>query len=109
MQFRCIRWDKEEGDLNLPLENRKNLSHLFANFMEIPKELVLKLPRVTMLGDMQLLIENHKGIIEYTSSIVRISTGSGELEISGENFVLQAINQEEIAIEGKIFALQFKD
>jgi sporulation protein YqfC len=40
---------------------------------------------------------------------VRISTGCGELVISGENFVLQAISQEEIAVEGKIGDLRFNN
>jgi len=92
----------------LPHESRKSLGDFFASFLEIPRDLALNLPRVILLGDMQVVVENHLGIIEYTPETVRVSTGVGELVIEGKELTLRAIHQEEIAVEGKISNLGFR-
>ncbi len=80
----------------------KNLEYFLAHFLELPKELVMGLPRITVLGDIQLIVENHRGIIEYTTERVRIGTGIGELRVTGSGLTLRTIFPEEIAVDGKI-------
>jgi sporulation protein YqfC len=92
----------------LPQESRKSLGQFFASYLEIPRDLALNLPRIVLFGDMQVIVENHLGIIEYTSGTVRVSTGVGELVIAGQELTLRAIHQEEIAVEGKIASLSFR-
>lgn len=72
-----------------------------AGMLEIPQDIILDLPRITMLGNQQLLIENHKGIIEYTPSLVRIKLNQGELIISGKNLILGNLQIEQILVEGQ--------
>ena len=76
-----------------------------ANYLELPKDLLMNLSRITLIGDIQLHIENHRGIIEYTKEKIRISISMGELVIVGEDLVLRNIFPDEIAVEGKIKAL----
>ncbi len=73
-----------------------------AGVLEIPQDIILDLPRITMLGNQQLLVENHKGIIEYTPSLVRISLNQGELKISGKNLILGNLQIEQILVEGTV-------
>ncbi len=80
----------------------KSLEYFLAHFLELPKELVMGLPRITVLGDIQLIVENHRGIIEYTTERVRIGTGIGELRVTGSGLTLRTIFPEEIAVDGKI-------
>ncbi len=89
----------------MPRESKKRLEYMLANLLELPKDLVMDLPRVTLLGDMQVIVENHRGIIEYTRERVRISTSLGELIIDGTSLALRTIFPEEIAVDGKIRAL----
>jgi len=95
----------EKGGVFLPRESKKRLEYMLANLLELPKDLVMDLPRVTLLGDMQVIVENHRGIIEYTRERVRISTSLGELIIDGTSLALRTIFPEEIAVDGKIRAL----
>ena len=78
-----------------------------AGILEIPQDIVLDLPRVTMLGNKQLLIENHKGIIEYTPSLVRIKLNQGELIISGINLMLGNLQMEQILVEGTVCEIKY--
>ncbi|NPV29222.1 MAG: sporulation protein YqfC [Firmicutes bacterium] len=86
----------------MPRESKKRFEQALAHFLELPRELVMDLPRVTLLGDMQVIVENHRGIIEYTRERVRISTSLGELVISGAGLALRTIFPDEIAVDGKI-------
>lgn len=85
--------------------DKKKRMEILANYLELPKDLLMNLPRITLVGDMQLHIENHRGIIEYTKEKIRISISIGELVIIGEVLMLRNIFPDEIAVEGKIKAL----
>ena len=37
-----------------------------AELLEFPKDIMLDTSKVVMIGNLQIFIENHKGIIEYT-------------------------------------------
>lgn len=76
--------------------------------MEIPKDIALDLPKVVMVGDLQVFVENHKGILEYTPGLIRIAVSPGELIIRGSDMYLRNILMHEIALEGHITAIELK-
>lgn len=86
---------------------KKKVKRKFSDFLEIPGDVVLDMPRITLVGNIQLLVENHRGIIEYTPEGVRISVGEGELAVTGENLALRNIIPDELCIEGVIRTLSF--
>ncbi|MGI6678313.1 MAG: sporulation protein YqfC [Dehalobacterium sp.] len=80
----------------------------FVNVLEIPTDIALNLPRIIMLGNLQLNIENHKGIVEYGENKIRIAVTRGYLEIMGRNLVLRNVQLDEIMINGEIDRLEIK-
>ena len=88
------------------LRRKGNLQSL-AGLLEIPQDIILDLPRITMLGNKQLLVENHKGIIEYTPSLVRIKLTQGELYIQGSNLSLGNLQAEQILVEGVVQEVKY--
>lgn len=87
--------------------NKKNNLLVLASLLELPDDIVLDLPRMTMLGNKQLLVENHKGIIEYSTALVRIKLSQGTLVIHGEQLSLGSLQQEQILVEGIIKLVQY--
>ncbi|MDD3653942.1 MAG: sporulation protein YqfC [Desulfotomaculaceae bacterium] len=85
----------------------KRFKRRFADIFEIPGDILLDLPKIVIVGNVQLQIENHHGILEYTTDTVRISTGEGEVAIRGENLILRNILPDELCIEGLIRTLSF--
>ena len=83
-----------------------NLNRL-AGIFDIPQDIVLDLPRITMLGNRQVLVENHKGIIEYEAAKIRIKLSQGELIISGADLILGNLQAEQILIEGVIATIHY--
>ena len=89
------------------LRRKKTDFKILAKILEIPQDIILDLPRITMLGNKQILIENHRGIIEYTSNLVRIKLNYGELAVNGTGFTLGNLQPEQILIEGIIHHVQY--
>lgn len=86
---------------------RKKVKKQFSDFLELPGDVMLDMPKITMVGDIKLYIENHRGIIEYSTAGVRISVMEGELAVSGEGLTLRNVLPDEICVEGKIKSLSF--
>lgn len=77
--------------------------------LDLPKDIVLNLSRITITGNIAVFIENHKGIVEYKNDLIRINTSTGTLSVSGQGLLIKTILQDEICIEGKIKAIEFEE
>lgn len=88
-------------------ELKKKVKRQFSEFLEIPGDVMLDLPKITLVGNIQLFIENHRGILEYTPEGVRVSVGEGEVAVTGENLLLRKILPDELCVEGNIRSLSF--
>lgn len=75
---------------------------LMTEVLELPKDLVLDLPRITLVGNVQLTIENHRGVILYTDTHVRVAVARGEIVIAGQRLTLRSILPDEIIVDGTI-------
>ncbi|PWV95409.1 sporulation protein YqfC [Paenibacillus cellulosilyticus] len=80
----------------------RRLQKWTANLLELPQDVVYDLPRLTMIGDRQLYIENHRGVLHFSSDRLRLALSKGELEVTGEDLVIRTIWTEEVFIEGVI-------
>ncbi len=91
------------------MKKSEEIKKSIADILELPQDIILDLPKVTMVGNLQIYIENHKGILEYTNSRIRIYTKSGILRVTGKNLLLKNIVVEEIVIVGEINEVEFMD
>jgi len=87
----------------------QEIRHRLADFLEMPREVVMDLPKVTVVGNIQVLLENHRGIIEYCPERLRVSVNLGEIIIIGEGLVLRNILPEQIVIEGKVSSVSYAE
>lgn len=90
-------------------KRREALSRAMADFLEIPKDLVLDLPKVTIIGRNELYLENHRGIIEYTLTRARINLSRGFLEVEGEGLEIKALLPDELSLFGEIKSIRYVD
>ncbi|MCL2593295.1 MAG: sporulation protein YqfC [Defluviitaleaceae bacterium] len=85
----------------------KKIRNKLTDMLELPKEVVLGLPLISIIGSEEISIENYKGIIEYTSERIRINTSCGVLKIEGRNMVLKQITSENMLITGSILKFEY--
>lgn len=86
---------------------KKRLKRQMSDMLEIPSDIILDLPKVVLVGDLQVFIENHRGIVEYSAESVRVNVGDYEVAVSGEGLLLRNILPDEICLEGRIKSVQF--
>ncbi len=75
--------------------------------MELPADVMMDLPRITMIGQLHIYIENHRGLLTFSDKEVRLLLKQGQLLIKGSSFVIKTILPEEIMLEGKIEHVQY--
>lgn len=80
----------------------RKLRNWTANWLDLPQDTLSDTPRMAMIGNHRLIIENHHGIVHFSNDLVRLALTNGELEVSGSELVIRAIWTEEIRIEGTI-------
>ena len=78
-----------------------------AELFDLPADIVAGLPRLEMVGDRQLYLEHHTGILTYSEEQIDANTGAGVLRIRGERLTLLAMTAEELRIGGRIGAIEW--
>ncbi len=86
----------------------KNWRQGLADMFELPQDIMLDLPRLTVIGNGQCSFENHRGIIEYTEEKVRLSVNGGEIVIEGGSLIIRYMTDDEIAVEGNICRIHYE-
>lgn len=77
--------------------------------MDLPPDVLMDLPRLTMIGQLHLYIENHRGVLRFSQQELRLLLAKGQLLIKGEQFVIKSILPEELLLEGKIDSVLYLD
>ena len=85
----------------------EGLRQFAARFFELPEDVLLDLPRLTLVGDLQLLVENHRGIRAFRPERIVIVTSKGELVVSGEGMMVGAVDREAVVVTGRIRQVSF--
>ena len=76
--------------------------------LEVPDEVALKVPKLTILKFEEVLIENYKGILEYQDFFVRIQTYIGIININGFELSLEEMTTDDVIVKGKIESIDFE-
>jgi len=75
--------------------------------LELPKEVVMNLPLITLIGKEDMTIENFKGVLEYSEERIRINTSIGVVRVEGKRLLLKQITSDNIGIVGNISKIEF--
>ena len=81
---------------------RESLLEKTAEAFDLPGDVVAGLPRVELLGDRQLRMENHRGILAYGEEEIHVSGGKLIVKVRGRGLGLRATNASELLITGEI-------
>lgn len=91
------------------MRRKKNEPSKLERILKIPEELSTNRPKVTIMGFEQVLIENHKGILEYQDYFIRLNTYIGIININGFNLKLEEMTTDDILVKGKIDSIDFEN
>ncbi len=76
--------------------------------LELPKDLCLGAAVITAVGCMELTVENHRGLLEYSPECIRILSGMCRIHISGEDLVIAYFGRDAMKIRGRIRGISYE-
>ncbi len=86
----------------------KKIRNYIAEKLSLPKDVVLDLPRISVCGDKEIYIENHKGIMEYGDECIRIKTGDAIVHILGFGLRIIILESDRMVINGEFTAVEYE-
>lgn len=78
-----------------------------AETLDIPREVVVDLPKVTLMGRLEAIVENHRGVLELHPTVVRLRTASGTLTVTGSSLVLGELSASRVSIRGTVDGIHY--
>lgn len=79
-----------------------------AEKLDIPRDIMLSLPKITITGDNEIKIENHKGIILFSEMLVKVNTNCGVISVKGEEFQILFLGGATIILNGKFKSVNYE-
>ncbi|MDR0268983.1 sporulation protein YqfC [Paenibacillus sp.] len=75
--------------------------------LDLPQDVLQDLPRITMVGNKELSVENHRGVRYFSENRMILSLSEGLLEVEGSGLMIRAILPQEVMIEGIIVNIKY--
>lgn len=86
----------------------KGIREAAADAWGMPKDVIMNMPKLSIGGNREIYIENYKGILEYTSEEIRLSTTIGVVRIAGKNLTVERIRLTDIFISGYFRVVEYE-
>ena len=80
---------------------------LAAERLEIPAFGLHGLPRLTLTGKRQLLVEQHRGITQYSEECVEFAVSGGRVRLRGSGLRLIAMDRSALLLSGVFTSLEY--
>ena len=77
--------------------------------MDLPGQLAVGVPQLELVGNAELYMAHHRGVLSYSTELVEVNGGSLILRLQGKNLQIVAMTEEELRITGRITALELVD
>ncbi|MED1674358.1 sporulation protein YqfC [Pallidibacillus thermolactis] len=81
---------------------KQKIQRWLTKQLDLPEDVMMDFPRITMVGQLHIYIENHRGLLTFSDREVRVLLSQGQLLVKGEGFVIKTMWPEELILEGKI-------
>lgn len=89
------------------MQRKDGLRDRLVSLLELPGDVVRDVARITVVGDMEMVIENHRGLTEYIPTRVVLAIPEGQLAIDGEELRIGFISPEQVILLGKIRGIRY--
>lgn len=87
--------------------NKKTESEKMVDLFELPKDLFLGMPLLSMAGNRTLCITNHRGIRQYSSELIEVAAVPFAIQITGRNLCIPRFSKEQLEITGYMEGITF--
>ena len=89
--------------------DKKNIKSRITDVAGMPKDVILGVPIISVIGQNEASVENYRGILEYTDKLIRIQTKLGKIHVTGRGLKIEHYNNDEMKITGHITIIEFHE
>ena len=88
-------------------EHSKQTTNKIISAIDLPKDLFLGLSNISLCGNREVYISNHRGILSYGQQEMVILVKDYQIQIKGKALCIVSYTKEELTIQGYIRSLEF--
>lgn len=88
-------------------EHSKQTTNKIISTLDLPKDLFLGLSNISLCGNREIYISNHRGILSYGQEEMVILIKDYQIQIKGKALCIVSYTKEELTIQGYIRSLEF--
>ncbi|HIX31052.1 MAG TPA: YabP/YqfC family sporulation protein [Firmicutes bacterium] len=77
-----------------------------AQLLDLPVDVVAGFPNLELLGDRQLFLTRHRGILSYSDTAIDVNCGELLVRVRGRGLELLSMTAEEMRIGGVISSVE---
>ncbi|NMA61942.1 MAG: hypothetical protein GX956_08670 [Firmicutes bacterium] len=81
---------------------KRTLKRQFAHALDLPPGVLLDYATISLIGDVEAKIMNHKGLVQYTTTNIKARSTQGLIEVLGKDLEIVSFSAHEIKIAGQI-------
>lgn len=85
------------------------IADIVSDSFDVCIDIALDMPKIMILGDDSIFIENYLALCEYKENCIRLMTRIGLLELFGSELKIERMQENNIIIKGRIFKLLLGD
>lgn len=87
---------------------RASAAERVARTFSLPADAVAGMPRIELVGDGQLRVERHRGILAYDPGEIHIAAGRVTIRVLGFDMELRTMNRQELIVTGRICSVELE-
>lgn len=92
----------------LPVKKRTQPPYALAEKLGLPEDVLLRAAKLTITAGRRALIENHRGVLEYSGERIVAAAERGRICVMGTELRIKAMNRTELLICGKIQSVEWE-
>ena len=93
--------------VDVPGRRRVPGARRVSDALGVPMDIALNMPRMSFEGNARLVLDNHRGLVEYTPNHLQIDTPAGQIDITGRRLRIRGISRDQIVADGWFDRVEF--
>lgn len=88
-------------------EYRKKAANKLIHSLDLPEDLFLGLPNISLSGNTEIYISNHQGILSYDEEETNVLVKDFQIQIKGRGLHISSYTRDDLTIKGFIRSVEF--
>lgn len=87
----------------------KKTKEALSRTFDMPEDITMDLPKITISGNNEIIIENHRGVKVFSQNQVIVNSTVGLIKVDGYDFEILFMGGDTIVISGRFKNLVYEE